>query len=96
LAGADFERLRDDFSVAGGEEGAHWSVTLEPANRHIGKALDRIVIDGAEHIEHVRLDSASGDMTAIDLEVTGSGENPGDEDIDRLSPEAIRACCLKP
>lgn len=91
---ADFDGLRNNFEISVDDDGEQWNVVMTPVNKYIRKALERISVTGDTHIRTVLLTSTTGDTTRIEMEVTSSGDEPDKKQLNRLSPAAIRQCCL--
>ncbi len=67
LFAGDFDQLARFFTADGRTDGPRWQLRLVPKEPAIARLIGEIRIDGARTVEHVRLDTPSGDSTRIEM-----------------------------
>lgn len=67
LFSGDVSALGRMFSADGKVDGKHWSMALTPKDATLAKLIAGIQLQGAGTVEHIELNSASGDITRIDM-----------------------------
>jgi hypothetical protein len=66
LLAADFDRLAQSFrGDAELRDGGAWRMRLVPADEQLQRWVERVELDGDEHLRALRLVESSGDTTAI-------------------------------
>ena len=66
LLAADFERLAQSFTIATElRDGRAWRMRLVPADPQLQRWVERVELDGDEHLRGLRLVESGGDVTAI-------------------------------
>ena len=83
---ADFEQLERDFKADWQLGEKSWTVDLTPNGMFIGKAINRVSIQGEQHIERIDLKLATGDSTSIVLHVSATGDAPDGESRTKIEP----------
>ena len=65
LFSGDTRELEDRFEVFFSGSASQWRIGLKPKGRIMARLIDRIVLEGTEHIETLRVTERSGDVTLI-------------------------------
>ncbi|GAB7127062.1 outer membrane lipoprotein carrier protein LolA [Silvimonas sp. JCM 19000] len=67
LFSGDVSALGRMFNADGKVDGKRWSMALTPKDATLAKLIAGIQLQGAGTVEHIELNSASGDVTRIDM-----------------------------
>ena len=67
LFSGDVAALGRLFTAEGKVDGKTWKMALTPKDATLAKLISGIKLEGAGTVEHIELDSASGDTTRIDM-----------------------------
>ncbi|MBN1378373.1 MAG: outer membrane lipoprotein carrier protein LolA [Gammaproteobacteria bacterium] len=92
---ADLKQLESDFEVIGKNTNKGWTIILDPSNMYVSKAVNRVTISGAEHVEKISLELATGDHTNIWLQVTTKGDKPDAENQNRILAAYLNEYCAE-
>lgn len=65
LLGAQAAPLAEIFSVDGDSRAERWKLALSPKPGPVAQYMKQIRLEGARHVERIRIDEANGDSTAI-------------------------------
>jgi hypothetical protein len=65
LLGAQTGPLAELFTFAGDTSPERWRLSLQPKPGPVAQYMKLIRLDGARHVEHIRIDEVNGDSTAI-------------------------------
>ena len=67
LFAGDVPALGRLFTADGKVDGKNWKMALTPKDPALAKLIAGIKLEGAGTVEHIELDSASGDVTRIEM-----------------------------
>lgn len=76
---ADWDTLRQYFSIEGAVEQGHWQLELSPKDEVLSQVVSAIIINGDSALRVMMLKEANGDRTEISFQVSeqgGAGPQP--------------------
>lgn len=76
LLGAQAGPLNDLFTFDGELSGERWKLTLLPRPGPVAQYMKQVRLEGARHVERIRIDEANGDSTNIVFANPREDDNP--------------------
>lgn len=80
LLGAQTSAVADIFTIAPEGTPDAWRMTLSPKPRPLSQFMRQIRLAGGRHVEHIDIEEANGDKTAIAFRNTSEHDSPSAEE----------------